>query len=117
MEAKVAELNLGWQPDLVLIDGRRSTVVWHGRGDYVYPNVILASGDMVAIDAEAVRTLQQFPGDNKLDIALESMPQLKVAQDHGLGTIDSTSSDCPGQYAYRAGSGFSDLSSSISDKH
>ena len=37
-EAKVAELNLGWQPNLVLIDGRRSTVAWHGRGDYVFPN-------------------------------------------------------------------------------
>ncbi len=89
IEAKVAELNLGWQPDLVLIDGRRSTVVWHGRGDYVYPNAILASGDMVAADAEAVRILQQFSGDNKLDIELESMPQLGVAQGHGLGSIDS----------------------------
>jgi uncharacterized protein (DUF362 family) len=88
VEAKVAELNLGWQPDLVLIDGRRTTTAWHGRGEYVYPNLILASGDMVAIDAEAVRILRQFPGDNRLDLELESMPQLKVAQDHGLGAID-----------------------------
>ena len=88
VEAKVAELNLGWQPDLVLIDGRRTTTAWHGRGEYVYPNLILASGDMVAIDAEAVRILQQFPGDNRLDLELESMPQLKTAQDHGLGAID-----------------------------
>jgi uncharacterized protein (DUF362 family) len=90
VEAKVAELNLGWQPDLVLIDGRRTTAAWHGRGEYVYPNLILASGDMVAIDAEAVRVLKQFPGDNRLDIELESMPQLTVAQGHGLGAIDST---------------------------
>jgi uncharacterized protein (DUF362 family) len=90
VEAKVAELNLGWQPDLVLIDGRRTTTTWHGRGDYVYPNLILASGDMVAIDAEAVRILQHFPGDNRLDCELESMPQLTVAQGHGLGAIDST---------------------------
>ena len=89
VEAKVAELNLGWQPDLVLIDGRRTTVSWHGRGDYVYPNVILASGDMVAIDAEALRVLKQFPGDNKLAMDLTSMPQLQVAQDHSLGMIDS----------------------------
>jgi hypothetical protein len=45
---------------------------------------------MVAIDAEAVRILQQVPGDNELDLELESMPQLKVAQNHGIGTIDST---------------------------
>jgi uncharacterized protein (DUF362 family) len=97
VEAKVAELNLGWQPDLVLIDGRRSTVTWHGRGEYVYPNAILASGDMVAIDAEAVRTLQSFLGDNKLDGELASMPQLKNAQDHGLGTIDSIILSSPAQ--------------------
>jgi uncharacterized protein (DUF362 family) len=89
VEAKVAELNLGWQPDLVLIDGRRSTVAWHGRGEYVYPNMILASGDMVAIDAEAVRVLREYPGDNKLGIPLQEMDQLRVAQDHGLGSIDS----------------------------
>jgi uncharacterized protein (DUF362 family) len=89
VEAKVAELNLGWQPNLVLIDGRRSTVAWHGRGEYVYPNMILASGDMVAIDAEAVRVLKQYPGDNKLSVPLQEMGQLRVAQEHGLGTIDS----------------------------
>jgi uncharacterized protein (DUF362 family) len=89
VEAKVAELNLGWQPDLVLIDGRRSTVVWHGRGEYIYPNMILASGDMVAIDAEAVRVLRDYPGDNKLGVPLHEMGQLRVAQEHGLGVMDS----------------------------
>jgi uncharacterized protein (DUF362 family) len=88
MEAKVAELNLGWQPNLVLVDGRRSTVAWHGGGEYVYPNVIMASGDMVAIDAEAVKILKQYPGDNKLDVPVEAFDQLKVAQEHGLGTMN-----------------------------
>jgi uncharacterized protein (DUF362 family) len=89
VEAKVAELNLGWQPNLILVDGRRSTVAWHGRGEYIYPNVILASGDMVAIDAEAVRMLKQYPGDNELGAPVEELGQLKVAQDLGLGSIDS----------------------------
>jgi len=40
-EMKIAELNLAWQPDLVLMDVRRSTVDWAGRGDYVYPNVVM----------------------------------------------------------------------------
>jgi len=88
VEAKVAELNLGWQPKLVLIDGRRSTVTWHGRGEYVYPNVIMASGDMVAIDTEAVKILKQFPGKNHLDIPIKGMGQLKVAQEHHLGSMD-----------------------------
>lgn len=89
IEAKVAELNLGWQPDLVLTDGRRSTVAWNGRGEYVYPDVIMASGDMVAIDAEAVKILKQYSGDNKLKVPLEELGQLKTAQEHGLGTMDS----------------------------
>lgn len=95
MEARVAELNLGWQPNLILLDGRRSTVAWYGRGDYVYPNVIMASGDMVAMDAEVVRILKQYPGDNRLDIPLEAFGQLQVAQEHGLGTIDSVIVEAP----------------------
>lgn len=88
VEAKIAELNLGWQPDLALMDGRRSTVAWHGRGDYVYPNVIMASGDMVALDTEAVKTLKQYPEQNRLDIPLEEIGQIKSAAAHGLGSMD-----------------------------
>lgn len=88
VEAKIAELHLGWQPHLVLMDGRRSTVTWHGRGDYVYPNVILASGDMVAIDAEAVKILKQFPEKNRLDVPVEEMGQIKGAVELGLGSLD-----------------------------
>ncbi len=95
VEAKVAELHLGWQPNLVLLDGRRTTVAWHGRGEYVYPNVIMASGDMVAIDTEAVKILKQYPGDNKLDIPLEEFGQFKMAQEHGLGTTDYVVVDTP----------------------
>jgi uncharacterized protein (DUF362 family) len=87
-EPKIAELNLVWQPNLVLVDGRRSTVSWAGRGDYVYPNVIMASGDMVAIDSEAVKILKQYPARNRLDIELSEMGQLALAQAHGLGSMD-----------------------------
>jgi len=88
VEAKIAELNLGWQPNLVLLDGRRSTVTWYGRGEYVYPNVIMASGDMVAIDTEAVKILKGYPEKNLLDIPVEESGQLKVAQENGLGMMD-----------------------------
>jgi len=95
VEEKVAELNLGWQPDLVLVDGRRSTVTRHGRGDYVYPDVILASGDLVAIDAEAVRILKSFPEDNRLDVPVEEMGQISQALKHGLGSLDYTVVEAP----------------------
>jgi uncharacterized protein (DUF362 family) len=88
IEGRVAELNLGWQPDLVLMDWRRSTVAWNGRGEYIYPNVVMASGDMVAVDTEAVRILKQYPGKNRIDIPIEDMEQLKVGQEHGLGSME-----------------------------
>jgi uncharacterized protein (DUF362 family) len=85
-EYKVAELNLGWQPDLVFVDGRRTTNTQSGRGPYIYPNVVMASGDMAAIDTEALRILKSFPGENLLDISIEEMGQMKTALEHDLGS-------------------------------
>lgn len=87
-EYKVGELNYGWQPDLVFIDGRRTTNSQSGRGEYIFPNIIMASGDMVAIDTEALRTLQSFPGENLLNIPIEEMGQVERALAHGLGSTD-----------------------------
>ena len=95
-EAKIPELSLGWQPDLVLMDGRRSTVGWAGRGPYVYPNVIMASGDMVAIDAEAVKILKTFPADNRLGIGIAEMGQFEAAVGFGLGSLDYVLAEDPG---------------------
>jgi uncharacterized protein (DUF362 family) len=87
-EYKVPELNLGWQPDLVFIDGRRCTNTKYGRGKYIYPNLILASGDMVAIDAEAVKVLQSYPEDNLINIPVNQMGQFIMAVKHNLGSLD-----------------------------
>lgn len=95
VEGKIAELNLGWQPDLVLMDGRRSTTTWHGRGEYVYPNVIMASGDMVAIDTEAVEILKQYPERNRLNIPTKEMGQIKMALEHRLGSMDHLTVEAP----------------------
>lgn len=95
VEAKIAELHLGWQPNLILIDGRRSTVSAYGRGEYVYPNVIMASGDMVALDTEVVKILRRFPEENRLNAPIEEMGQLKIAQAHSLGSMDYTLIQAP----------------------
>ena len=87
-EQKVADINLVWQPDLVFVDGRRSTVTRYGRGPYVYPNLVMASGDMVAIDTEAVKELQKFEADNALHVPLEEISQLALSQAHGIGSMD-----------------------------
>jgi len=89
-EYKVGELNLGWQPDLVFIDGRRTTNTQSGRGAYIYPNLVMAAGDMVAVDTEAIRVLQSFPGENLLNIPIEEMGQIKTALQHDLGSTDYT---------------------------
>jgi len=99
MADRIPELNLGWQPNVILIDGRRSTVSWHGRGNYVYPNVVMASGDMVAIDAEAVRILKQYPGDNRLNVPLQNIEQLRGATAVGLGTLDASVVEAPARTA------------------
>jgi uncharacterized protein (DUF362 family) len=87
-EAKVPELNLGWYPDVVLMDLRRTTVSWHGRGDYVYPNVIMASGDMVAIDTEAVKILKTYPADNRINLPLDQLGQFVAATRLDLGSME-----------------------------
>ena len=93
VEEAIAELHLGWQPDVVLLDGRRSTSAW--RREYIYPNVIMASGDMVAIDTEAVRTLRAFQGHNQLNGPIEGFGQLRAAQEYGLGSVDYTLVEAP----------------------
>lgn len=100
-ESRVGELNLAFQPDFVIMDARRSTIEWAGRGDYVYPNLIMASGDMVAIDTEAVKILKQYPAENRIRIPLEEMKMLTSAQKYGLGSMDYTVKEAPANLATR----------------
>jgi uncharacterized protein (DUF362 family) len=87
-EFKVAELNLAWQPDLNILDGRRTTVSWHGRGEYFYPNILMASGNMVALDIEAVKELKKFPAENRIDMPIDELGQIATAIKHNLGSLD-----------------------------
>jgi len=57
----------------------------------------MASGDMVAIDAEAIKILKQFPAENRLDIDLAEMGQIRVAQALGLGSLDYVVRENPGR--------------------
>ena len=54
----------------------------------VFPNVVLASGDMVAIDGEAVSILQGYPGSTSIQGPVERLGQIEVALSHGLGSLD-----------------------------
>lgn len=87
LEQKVAEINLVWQPDLIIMDGRRSFVSGGPeKGELVEPGVIMASGDLVAIDVEALKILTSYEAKNRLMPNPFDSPQIVTALRHGLGT-------------------------------
>jgi uncharacterized protein (DUF362 family) len=86
LEQKVAEINLVRQPDLIIMDGRKAFISGGPeKGEVVDPGVITASGDMVAIDVEALRVLGSYGGKNRLLSNPYDSPQIAVALRHGLG--------------------------------
>jgi uncharacterized protein (DUF362 family) len=89
LEHKAAEINLVWQPDLIIMDGRKSFVSGGpDKGELVKPGVIMASGDLVAIDVEALKILGSYKAKNKLFANPYDSPQIVTALRHGLGAGD-----------------------------
>jgi len=87
LEQKVAELNLVWQPDLIIMDGRKAFVSGGPeKGELVEPGVIMASGDQVAIDIEALKILGSYKARNRLTPDPYDSPQIAAALRHGLGS-------------------------------
>ena len=83
---KIAELNLAVCPDLIIMDGRKCfTTGGPDVGHVEEPNVILASGDRIAIDVEALKILQSYKGDIEFDMNPWEFPQIKHAVELGLG--------------------------------
>jgi uncharacterized protein (DUF362 family) len=85
-EEKLAEISLCWQPDLIVMDGRKAFVSGGPqRGQIMEPKLILASGDLVAIDVEAVRVLLTYKARNRLLSDPWQLPQIASALKHGFG--------------------------------
>jgi uncharacterized protein (DUF362 family) len=86
LEQKVVEINLAWQPDLIVIDGRKAFITGGpDKGEVAEPNTILASGDMVAVDVEALKVLLSYKAKNKLMPNPWDSPQIVTALRHQLG--------------------------------
>jgi len=86
LEQKVAEINLAWQPDLIVMDGRKAFVSGGpAKGELVEPGVIMASGDMVTIDVEALKILGSYGASNRLLPDPYDSPQIATALRHSLG--------------------------------
>jgi len=89
LQQKLAEVNLSWQPDLIIMDGRKAFVSGGpDKGELAEPGVILASGDPVATDAEAVKIILSYRGNNKLPADPWRLPQLVIALKHRLGASE-----------------------------
>ncbi len=90
LEQKVVEINLAWQPDLTIIDGRKVFITGGpDKGEVAEPNVILASGDMVAADVEALKVLLAYKAKNKLMPNPWDSPQIVTALRHQLGAREA----------------------------
>ena len=81
-----AEMNIPIKPDLIIMDGRISFVSGGPAiGQAVHPNIILASGDQIALDVQGVRFLQNYAAVNHLTRDAWDLPQIKTAVKHNLG--------------------------------
>jgi len=86
LEAKVVDLASYFNPDLIVMDARTCFITGGpASGQCSTPNLILASGDMVSIDVEGVRTIQCCNAKNKLGMDVWEIPQIKRAVEIGIG--------------------------------
>ena len=84
LEEMVGELNLYFQPDLVVLDGRRCFITGGpDSGDEREPNVLLGGSGRVAVDTEAVRILKQYDAA-QLEMPAEDVPMIRAARELGL---------------------------------
>jgi uncharacterized protein (DUF362 family) len=85
LEEKIAELNLAVHPDLIIMDGRKCFVTGGPDvGRVEEPNIILASGDRIAIDVEAIKVIESFEGAS-LEADPWSYIQIRRAVELGVG--------------------------------
>jgi len=87
LQEKLAEVSLCWQPDLIIMDGRKAFVAGGpAKGQLVEPGLLLASGDLIAIDVEAMKVLLHYAASNKIPANPWTLPQVAIALKHGLGS-------------------------------
>jgi len=86
LEQKVVDLASYFSPSLIVMDARECFVTGGPMaGQVECTEVVLASGDMVAIDVEGVKMLQRYGAKNRLDMDVWELPQIKHAVEIGIG--------------------------------
>jgi uncharacterized protein (DUF362 family) len=85
LKEKLVDLNLVTHPNLIIMDGRKCFITGGPfSGDVREPNIIFASGDRIAMDVEAIKTIQSFEGSS-LKKDPWSYTQIRHAVELGLG--------------------------------
>jgi len=93
LEEKIADLNLVVNPNLIIMDGRKCFITGGpANGELREPNVILASGDRIAIDVEALKIIQSYEGAS-LTQNPWSYTQIRRAVELGIGVKDEKEYD------------------------
>jgi uncharacterized protein (DUF362 family) len=88
LEQKVAEISLCWQPDLIIMDGRKAFISGgpnKGKLADPEPGLLFASGDPVAIDVEGMKVILSYKAKNKIPSNPWQSAQITAALKHGLG--------------------------------
>jgi len=86
LQPKIADLASYFSPDLIVMDARTCFITGGpASGQCSSPNIILASGDMVSIDVEGIRTIQCCNAKNKLGMDVWEIPQIKRAVEIRMG--------------------------------
>jgi uncharacterized protein (DUF362 family) len=92
MRRMIAELNVGYQPQLIVLDGVSAfTDGGPSRGELKQANVIIAGDDRVAIDAVGLAVLKQL-GSNEAIMGRKIFEQEQMARAVELG-LGITSAD------------------------
>jgi uncharacterized protein (DUF362 family) len=85
LREKLVDLNTVVHPSLMVMDGRKCFITGGPfKGDVREPNIVLASGDRIALDVEAIKTIQSYEGSSLKDDAW-SYTQIRRAVELGLG--------------------------------
>ena len=84
LKEKIVDLNMVVHPNLIIMDGRKCFITGGPfHGEVREPNVILASGDRIAIDVEAIKIIESYSGA-KLQDDPWSYTQIRHAVELGL---------------------------------
>jgi len=88
MRSLIAEINLGYSVDLVVLDGMKCFVSGGpDKGKVASPGVIIAGNDRVALDAVGVSILKSLNAAGIANVPIKEQEQLKRAAEVDLGQL------------------------------